>query len=189
MQIEVNALVKYKSYAMGSTKLKLYVYHMHQDDPAKCTASKLVRAGILKPIAKAHMINRNSLVLNPSVAEILTKYDSKHIKNGLVVIDCSWKRAEEVFVRRFKGIGRRLPMLLAANPTNYGHVYTLSSVEALSATLVILGFRQDAEILLSKFKWGSTFLELNEEPLQDYSQAEDSESIAGIEKEYFPQAQ
>ena len=168
------------------SKLKLYVYHMHQDDPAKCTASKLVRARMLKPIPKAGMISKNSIVLNPSAAEILTKQDSKHIKNGLVVIDCSWKRAEEVFVRKFKGIGRRLPLLLAANPTNYGHLYTLSSVEALSAALVILGFSEEAERLLSQFKWGTTFLELNAEPLKEYSEAKESEAIAIIEKEYFP---
>ena len=161
---------------------------MHQDDPVKCTASKLVRARMLKPIARASMISKNSLVLNPSVAEILTKHDCRHIEKGLVVIDCSWKRAEEVFVKRFKGIGRRMPLLLAANPTNYGHLFTLSSVEALSAALVILGFREEAERLLSQFKWGRTFLELNADPLQDYSQAEDPESIAEIEKEYFPQA-
>jgi pre-rRNA-processing protein TSR3 len=144
---------------------------------------------MLKPIPKAGMISNNSLVLNPSAAEILTKHDSKHINNGLVVIDCSWKRAEEVFVRRFKGINRKLPLLLAANPTNYGHLYTLSSVEALSAALVILGFQEEARKLLSQFKWGKTFLDLNAEPLQDYSQAEDSESISKIEKEYFPHAQ
>ncbi|MBM3897348.1 MAG: DUF367 family protein [Thaumarchaeota archaeon] len=169
--------------------MKLYVYHMHQDDPAKCTSSKLIRAGMLKPIPKAGMISNKFLVLNPSAEEILTRQDAKHIKDGLLVIDCSWRRAEEVFVKRFRGINRKLPLLLAANPTNYGHLYTLSSVEALSAALVILGFREEAERLLSQFKWGKTFLELNAEPLQDYSQAEDSESIAKIEKEYFPQAQ
>ena len=79
-------------------------------------------------------------------------------------------------------------MLLAANPTNYGLLYTLSSVEALSATLVILGLRPEAEKLLSKFKWGQTFLDLNVNALEDYSKAENAEAVAVLEMEYFPRA-
>lgn len=174
--------------AKGTNDVRLYVYHMHQDDPAKCTASKLMRAHMLKVITKASLIPSKALVLNPSAEQVLTRNDIAYIKNGLVVIDCSWKRAEEVFVRRFKGVNRKLPLLLAANPTNYGHLYTLSSAEALSASLVILGFDREAERLLSQFKWGQTFLELNKEPLKEYSKARESEEIARIEKEYFPYA-
>lgn len=176
---------------MEATKpsgVRLYVYHMHQDDPTKCTASKLLRAGMLKPLWRPSMIPYTALVLNPS-AEVLTKNDKQYVRNGLVVIDCSWKRASEVFVKRFRGINRRLPMLLASNPTNYGILYTLSSVEALSAALFILGFRSEAEKLLSKFKWGQTFLDLNVNALEDYSKAEDAEAIAALEREYFPRAQ
>lgn len=161
---------------------------MHQDDPTKCTASKLLRAGMLRQLWRQSMIPYNALVLNPS-AEVLTKNDKQYLRSGIVVIDCSWKRANEVFGKRFRGKNRRLPMLLAANPTNYGLLYTLSSVEALSAALVMLGFLSEAEKLLSKFKWGQTFLDLNVNALEDYSKAENAEAIAALEMEYFPRAQ
>ena len=39
---------------------------------------------------------------------------------------------------------------------------------------------------MNKFKWGHTFIELNQNILDDYSYASDQEKIKEIEKEYFP---
>ena len=87
-------------------------------------------------------------------------------------MDCSWKKSEEIFARKFSGENRRLPPLLAGNPTNYGMLGMLSTVEALASALIITGFKKEGEKILSLFNWGSAFLSLNEEPLETYSRPE-----------------
>lgn len=59
--------------------------------------------------------------------------------------------------------------MLAGNPTNYGIIGRLSTAEAIAAALIITGFRDQGEKILSLFKWGSTFLSLNEDPLESYA--------------------
>jgi pre-rRNA-processing protein TSR3 len=105
-------------------------------------------------------------------------------------IDCSWERADDIFRYRkiiFQGIGRRLPLLLAANPTNYSKAGMLSTAEALCGSLYILGFKEMAALLMNKFKWGHTFLELNSSLLEEYANAKNLREIADLEKSYFPQ--
>ncbi|MDW0272773.1 MAG: DUF367 domain-containing protein, partial [Nitrososphaeraceae archaeon] len=53
------------------------------------------------------------------------------------------------------------------------------------ACYYILGEKQYARLLLNKFKWGHTFLELNHDALEDYSAAEDRKEIVDIESQYF----
>jgi len=54
----------------------------------------------------------------------------------------------------------------------------------LSASLFILGFREQSLELLDKFKWGHTFYELNENLLDDYSKLENQDQIESILKDY-----
>ena len=165
----------------------ILVYHLHQDDPRKCTSSKMLRmrmASLISPRA----IRPRSLVLNPSSEDILLASDRINtIQSGLVVIDCSWKQSSPVFMRRFRGINKRLPILLAGNPVNYGHPFKLSSVEAVAGSLFLMHFEEQAKRILSKFKWGMTFLTLNELPLKDYSLASSEAEILSVEHQYFPQ--
>jgi pre-rRNA-processing protein TSR3 len=58
-------------------------------------------------------------------------------------------------------------------------------VEAFAAALYIIGFPEHAESILSIFKWGINFLQLNAEPLQEYAQAKTSKEIVEIQKEYI----
>jgi pre-rRNA-processing protein TSR3 len=78
-----------------------------------------------------------------------------------------------------------LPLLLAANPVNWGKPGKLSTVEALAASLYLLGNIDQARELLSKFRWGERFLELNQEPLEAYANAKSSSELVSLQFEFF----
>ena len=166
--------------------IKPFVLMLKQDDPSKCTAAKLVKFKLAQPI---HHIHKAMIVLNP-FAKVLISGDDSKISNIVCAIDCSWLRAEQVMkYRKFacRGIDRRLPLLLAANPINYSKVGVLSTAEALSGSLYIMGYKAMAAELMNKFKWGHTFLQLNSNLLEEYSNAASTAQIADLEKSYFPQ--
>ena len=158
---------------------------MREDDPRKCTSMKLTRLHLAKPIYRPLSIPKKAVILNPETDVTFSPSDKPSLKYGLIAIDCSWKNADTVFRRRFRGINRRLPLLIAANPIHYGHVSVLSSAEALASALYISGYKAQARELMSKFKWGHTFLTLNGNVLEDYSVAKNSEEIHLMEKSYF----
>src|SRR5208283_5722620 len=99
---------------------------------------------------------------------------------GLVAVDCSWEKVQAVFAARLPGRNIRLPTLLASNPVNYAKPNKLSSLEALAASLYIMGFREQASQLLSIFKWGPYFLTLNAQPLEAYASATDEEQLIRV---------
>jgi pre-rRNA-processing protein TSR3 len=109
-------------------------------------------------------------------------------KRGLAALDCSWVHATEVFDHSSHGTFRCLPYLVAANPVNYGVPTKLSTVEALAAALYIAGFREQSELMLSKFKWGLQFITLNEELLEGYGKAKDSAGVVKVQREYVNQS-
>jgi len=159
---------------------------MHQDDPRKCTSAKLIRFKFAKPIYRWNRMLRKAVVLNPFAQEIFFPGDKYTLeKYGIIAIDCSWAKRQEVFLKKFPGINLRLPILLAANPTNYAKPQKLSTVEALTASLYICDFRREAENLIGIFNWGHTFLQLNREPLEEYRLAKSKGEIHSIEKSYF----
>ncbi|MCL7418042.1 MAG: DUF367 domain-containing protein, partial [Halalkalicoccus sp.] len=45
--------------------------------------------------------------------------------------------------------------------------------------------REHAESLLAKFRWGHTFLELNDEPLRRYAACTDSTEVVEVQGEYL----
>lgn len=166
--------------------MKPLVYMLRQDDPFKCTAAKLAKFHLAEPVK---FIRKTSIVLNPFSAEPVLKKDTE-IADSVCAIDCSWERADEVLKHQrlaSHGIGRRLPAMLAANPTSYAKLGKLSSAEALAGALHILGEKALAAEMMEKFKWGHTFLELNSNLLDDYAKAETEDQVVQLEKEYFPQ--
>ena len=166
---------------------KLFTIELREDDPAKCTSAKMTKFHLARSI-RTNQISKDSIVLDPFAPEILTKNDQViGLKGGLVVIDCSWVNAIRVFKRRVNGNKRRLPALMAGNPTNYSKLNSLSSLEASAASLYIMDFQDFAKRLLSLYKWGDTFLSLNVDALIDYSKASSQEEIRNIELDYFPQ--
>lgn len=169
-----------------SLKVRLYAYSLGQDEPAKCTSNKLCRFGYARRIVRIKQIPWRAILLNPFASKVLIPADRRYAERwGIVVVDCSWEKAEEVRWSRLRGVHRRLPLLLASNPVSYGKPRRLSSIEALAATLHILGFKEDAEKILRLYKWGEGFLKLNWEPLEAYSKAWRAEDIEKIEAEYF----
>ena len=172
------------SFASGAPRV--YVLLLQQDDPKKCTAAKLAKFRLATPLHRLRQVPGQALVLSPFAESVLLPNDRlRSIQSGLVAIDCSWERADDVLALRLPGSGRRLPTLLAANPTNYAKPHKLSSVEALAAALYIVGFKNETTKLLSLFKWGETFLTLNAQPLEAYSLATNQETMQSAESQYF----
>ncbi|QCC51014.1 DUF367 family protein [Halapricum salinum] len=161
--------------------MELHVRYEGNDDPDKCSARKLARFDL----AELHRSTRatpSGVVLNPFAEQALSPADAD--RKRLVALDCSWETAErEAF--DLDGVHRALPFLVAANPINYGTAFQLNTVEAFAGALVILGHREQAEEILSKFSWGHTFLELNEEPLRRYSECADSAEILDVQDDYL----
>lgn len=152
----------------------------YQDDPKKCTAAKMVKFGLAQNIKK---ISSKGLVLDPFAEKTLLPKDVSVI-NSIVGIDCSWNLADHAFSQKFNGIKRKLPPLLAGNPVNYSKLNKLTTAEALSGSLFILGFKEQSLELLNKFKWGHTFYELNQNLLNDYSQSETEDDVKTIITDY-----
>jgi pre-rRNA-processing protein TSR3 len=126
-------------------------------------------------------------VLNPFAEKALSMEDlSRAKKHGIVVLDLSWRNIENLPRMPSQLAQRGLPYLLAANPVNWGKPMQLSSVEALAASLYILGEKEHARTILSKFSWGLNFIDLNKEPLDRYSEAATSAEVVAIQNEYVP---
>ncbi|MFN3267723.1 MAG: DUF367 family protein [Zestosphaera sp.] len=156
------------------------------DNPKLSTALKLVRLGYATRI-HVRDIPPHSVVLNPFSQEILKSSDSTLLlRYGIVVLDASWNSGLEELrnIARRHGYEQRvLPVLKAGNPVNYGVLTKLSSVEAIAAALYITGFKKYSLEILSKFKWGQTFYELNKEYLEKYSRAKSAEELIKIQNE------
>ena len=60
----------------------------------------------------------------------------------------------------------------------------MTTVEALSSSLLIMGFKEQSLELLNKFKWGHTFYELNQNLLDEYSKLENENQIELIIKDF-----
>ncbi len=161
---------------------KLFALMEHEDDPKKCTASKLVRLGEVREAKRAERIPRGALLLDPEAEKAISRGDAEAAgRFGIVVLDCSWNKLAR-FPKVRSGLRHRaLPLLLAANPTNFGKPQRLSSAEALAAALFILGERDHADRLMGKFKWGPGFIEVNRAWLEDYANAATSTEVVAAQ--------
>lgn len=165
--------------------MELHVRYEGDDDPKKCSARKLARFDL----ATLHRSARETppgIVLDPYADRALSPADRDGgaVRKRLVALDCSWETAEaEAF--KLDGPHRSLPFLVAANPVNYGTPFQLNTVEAFAGSLCILGHREQAETILGKFRWGHTFLELNDEPLRRYADCADSSHVIDVQSEYL----
>ncbi len=156
---------------MEAITVKIYVYYVGGDNPKANTALKLVRSGLAKQIRS---IKPGMVVLDPFSFTPISVSDRGMVsQRGLVVIDGSWRKLR----MPRGGVRRRLPLLIAANPVNYGKPFLLSSVEALAAALYIVGFSSQAKELLGVFKWGQEFLRINKRFFDMYVEKTSAEII------------
>ena len=171
---------------MHQKEVRIVVYHAKQCDPKKCTTSKLGRHNLVRVVHRIRALPKGSVILNPFSKKAFSPKDRLRLeKRGLTAIDCSWIHADEVFELSMRGVSRCLPYLLAANPVNYGTPTKLSTVEALAAALYIVGFKEKAERLLSIFKWGPQFINLNQELLDSYAKAKNSGEVVKLQTQFI----
>jgi len=164
---------------------RLLALHLDQDDPRKCSARRLAQFDLAILVTSRRELPRSGVLLDPRADRALSSEDAGC--TAIVAVDCSWKHAEEVFgslQRRMPS--RALPFLVPANPVNYGKPTRLSTAEAFAAALYILGDVEGAELVMSKFKWGPHFLQLNRQPLEDYRRATCSAEVVEAMQWYLP---
>jgi pre-rRNA-processing protein TSR3 len=167
--------------------MKVVVYHAGECDPKKCTTRRLARKRELKMITQFKKLPSGALVLDPFATKSVSREDLETVKEkGIIALDCSWKKIEKSSAL-FRGTKhhRSLPFLVAANPTNYGRPCILSTAEAVAATFYIVGLKDIAIQIMSHFKWGPHFLELDHELLEEYSRALNSQEVVKIQNEFI----
>ena len=172
--------------------VRVYVFDAEQCDPKKCSARRLARFDLVESVGRLGLLPKKAIMLDPFAKRALSPADAKQASNrGVVILDCSWAHAEGTFknAKRIARLtSRGLPFLLAANPVNYGKPYRLSSLEAAAAALAILGDASHAHRLAAATNWGTTFMQLNAEPLEEYAGAENSTEVVSIQDAYLAQA-
>lgn len=169
--------------------MKITVFHANECDKKKCTAYKMEKIGKCKLVYKINQIPKGAIVLNPFAQKAVSPEDRDIVeKRGIIGLDCSWNKisSSEVFFNLTK-YHRSLPFLIAASPVNYGKHCKLSTVEAIVATLYITGFKDEAKDIINSFKWGHTFIELNFELLEEYSNAKTSVEVVNIQNDFLKQ--
>lgn len=179
--------------------MRIEVLMRCQDDPRKCTAARLLKAGLARRVRCVPPGGRR-IVLNPYSDLVLMPSD-RRAAGAVVGIDCSWRLAGKEFAaedlsrsgageaherRRPYGraASRRLPQLLAGNPVNYARAGMLTTAEAIAASLFIMGYDEMGHDVLGRFRWGHTFSDLNRDILDEYARMTDQDDAARISSEY-----
>ncbi|MBI5000613.1 MAG: DUF367 family protein [Euryarchaeota archaeon] len=159
--------------------MRLLIIKAGQCDPRKCTGARLARQRLVREVRYPP---RGSIVLHPYAMKCISREDRAIAeRRGLVVLDYSWNEVRDRFPKFSGAEDRRLPFLVAANPTHYGRPRELSSAEALGAALWILGDEEGSHNVMRPFKWGETFLTINREMLGGYADANGAVGVDHIE--------
>ena len=173
-----------------SMDIPVHAIWLAQDDPKKNTAVRASKDDLLRLHKDFRRLPKKGIILEPLCGKVLGPEDREIFDShgALVALDCSWAQIEESVehvMRRTRLQPRMLPLLLAANPVNWGKPGKLSTVEALAASLYLMGRVDQCQELLSKFRWGERFLELNKEPLEAYAEAKSSAELVSLQFEFF----
>lgn len=175
----------------SKNNIPVHAIWLAQDDPKKNTAVRLSKRGDLHLHEKFNRLPRRGIILEPLCGKVLGPEDHSILtedRGALVGLDCSWAQIEESVsqvMQRTNLVGRMLPLLLAANPVNWGKPSKMTTAEALAASLFLIGREEQARKLLSAFRWGDQFFILNKEPLEAYREAKSSTELVDLQFEFF----
>jgi len=162
-----------------------------QDDPKKNTAVLASKRGNLVLHKSIRSIPKRGIILEPLCGKVFGPEDHELLLDrggALVGLDCSWAQIEtsvQSVMSRTRLQPRMLPLLLAANPVNWGKPGRLTTAEALATVLYLVGRREQAREVLGAFRWGERFFELNQEPLDAYASAKSSGELVDLQFEFF----
>lgn len=174
-----------------TSPLKVHAVWLAQDDPKKNTAVLASKRGNLKLHKRINTLPRKGIILEPLCGKVFGPEDHSLLleQGGAIVgLDCSWAQIEpsvQQVMKRTRLQPRMLPLLLAANPVNWGKPGRLTTAEALATVLYLVGRREQAAEVLGAFRWGQRFFELNQEPLDAYADAKSSAELVSLQFEFF----
>ncbi|KAL2316294.1 18S rRNA aminocarboxypropyltransferase [Schizosaccharomyces pombe] len=165
--------------------LPLAMWDFGHCNPNACSGKRLERLGCVRNLRIGQKFR--GVVITPNGKVPVSPADKEYFDNGgASVVECSWARIEEIPFSRIGGrCERLLPYLVASNPVNYGRPWRLNCAEALAACMYIVGYPDEARLLMDNFKWGHSFFEVNEELLDIYAQCHDAQDIQEKEKKYL----
>ena len=172
--------------------IPMHIIHLDQDDPKKCTARAMERAGTVTVHNHVRGAPRRGFLLDPSAGIVLGPEDINLINRGAAIVglDCSWKQLKpsmEAILKNTKLEPRTLPLVLPANPVSWGKPGRLSTAEAMALCAAILGRREQAELMLQPFRFGKEFLELNAEPIAAYLACSTNSEVIETQWSFFDQ--
>ena len=171
--------------------IRVHAIWLAQDDPKKNTAVLASKRGDIKLHKNMKNLPKKGIILEPLCGKVFgpEDHDLLTTRNGsLVGLDCSWAQIESsvgIVMKKTRLVPRMLPLLLAANPVNWGKPGKLTTAEAISAALYLIGRQEQAREVLGAFRWGERFFELNQQPLDAYSQAKSSSELVDLQFEFF----
>jgi pre-rRNA-processing protein TSR3 len=171
--------------------IRVHAIWLAQDDPKKNTAVLASKRGDIKLHKNMKNLPKKGIILEPLCGKVFgpEDHDLLTTRNGsLVGLDCSWAQIESsvgTVMKKTRLVPRMLPLLLAANPVNWGKPGKLTTAEAISAALYLIGRQEQAREVLGAFRWGERFFELNQQPLDAYSQAKSSSELVDLQFEFF----
>ena len=171
--------------------ISVHALWLAQDDPKKNTAVLASKRGDIKLHKKIRSIPKKGIILEPLCGKIFGPEDHSIITdlNGSIVgLDCSWKQIEDsvkTVMKQTRLVPRMLPLLLAANPVNWGKPGKLTTMEAIASALHLVGNIEQSRQVLGAFRWGERFFELNQEPLMEDSDAKSSRELVDLQFEFF----
>lgn len=162
----------------------LAMWDFEQCDPDACTGQRLYRHRALRLLSLKERFA--GLALTPSATALVSPADLPAVlSHGVAVVDCSWKELETIPWSSMKAeVPRLLPLLIAANPVNYGRPSKLTCAEALAAALAIVGLNEDARNVLAYFNWGESFFDINAELLEGYKKCGSAEEVEEFQQRF-----